>query len=248
MRIPPQLRLRGIESTVTTDVVELKRLPVLQAPAPGSKVGHYLNGSGCLGLYVQKKAGGPVLGLSCSHVVGNYGFGKPGEAIESPPNLASDTPTNRIGALTADCSVLSDFEPSEMDAAVFTIDAEPASLSVDGIGIPSALSRLDPIDIVAERVETIRRSVGGLCEGRVTGLMGRSFLSAPSSAMGRVLFDGLISYRTENFEGDSGAAVFRQGTTEVLGLHTGGDGIRTGYMTPISTIARRFGIQLPVVE
>lgn len=243
-RIPRHLRLRSLETTVLTDVVELGRMPSLQAIGPGAQVGHFLKGAGLLGLIVQKRSGGPLLGLSCAHVIANYGAASAGDPVESPPDLDSDTVRNRVGLLTADMSELSPTVAADVDAALFRFD-EPPTLDLEGIGAPNDFSRLSAEDLRARRPAVIRSLPRGLVGGEVTTATGDGVLLADDAPQGRVKFRNLVAYRTENRRGDSGSTVVVRGTRTAVGLHIGGDGMNTAYMVPISRILSRFDLKLP---
>jgi hypothetical protein len=247
MRIPQEMRFESLGLTLTTDIIEIG-VPRLHALGVGAKVGHFLQGSGTLGLIVKKTSGNQLLGLSCSHVLARYGAANEGDIIESPPDLNSDVIQNPVGVLTDDFSILHPDIDSPTDAALFRPNQQP-NMEIEGIGVPSGVSNFTAEDFNAGQIRTIRNGVGsGLRTGEVIGAKGSILLEAVGAPLGRVALSDQVAYDTRSHAGDSGAAVFLRGTTQVLGMHVGGEEeADIGYFTPIRSIFRTFDLTLPAI-
>jgi hypothetical protein len=244
MRIPKTLEWDSIGKSILTDVVCTRRRMQTQSFRASDEVGHVLAGQGTASLIVVNSTG-QRCGLSCSHVVARHGFASAGEIVESPPNLNTPLPINEIGRLLPGFSILSDSNPSDTDAALFTIP-ENSDPVIPGIGRPSGLSNLDGSSLGSSRIDVIRngRGSGGLRTGSVTGHRGTIRLS--DDVLGEVVYEDAVLYATENARGDSGAAVFELGSTTVVGMHVGGDpDSERAVFLPISHVVDRFGLSLP---
>jgi hypothetical protein len=91
-RIPDSVNLEalGLRGRVPTDVREvgapwLESLISNDRPVlPGFSISHRRGGSGTLGCVVRSADTDELLGLSCAHVIGNYGRGVPGDRVLVP--------------------------------------------------------------------------------------------------------------------------------------------------------------------
>jgi hypothetical protein len=246
--IPEVLQLESIGSAVLTDVLECGQLPAPHAfpkvrpVMPGCSIGHPRSEGGTLGLVVEK--GGEQYYLSCSHVLapGGATWSSIGDDIVQPADQMNGLPGNVIGTLAAFTQLDPSSRSNATDAAIATCNAVPRDSSVPDIGVPRDILSLAASQFTDYSVVLSRRGVGSApCTGNVDGF-GAVKISYPD--IGQVIVNDLVIYTAPGAGGDSGAAVFVDGTQTVAGLHVGALDVRRSIFTPIQSVFDALGVVL----
>jgi len=246
--IPEVLRLESVDREFPTDVLECGVVPVPHAfllvrpVAPGCSIGHPRSEGGTLGLIVNK--GGEQYYLSCSHVLapGGSTWSSIGDDIEQPSDLSSGVPGNVIGAL-ADFTRLDPSSTSNAtDAAIAKCNDVPRDIGVPGVGIPSGILPLAASEFTDDSMVVFRSGVGsGPATGNIDGF-GAVKIDYPD--IGQVIVNDLVIYTAPGVGGDSGAALFVNGTQTVAGLHVGAIDANRSIFTPIGSVFDALGVSL----
>jgi hypothetical protein len=246
--IPKVLRLNIVNRDILTDVEEYGTLPVAQAlptlrpVIPGSSIGHPRSLGGTLGLITNR--GGQACYLSCSHVLapGGSQWSHIGDGIEQPSDEFDANPANVIGTLT-------DFTPlnpasnnNATDAAIALCNDIPFDRVVPGIGVPSDALTMAASDFTDHTMVVSRDGVGtGPARGNIDGF---GAIRITYADIGQVVVNDLVIYTASAAGGDSGAAVFVDGTRTVAGLHIGLMDDNRSIFTPIQSVFDALGISL----
>lgn len=254
--VPPQIEFRQGKQrhSVATDVRQVgkARLETLVSGArpahPGFNIGHELEGSGTLCCAVTDRQSHQLLGLSCGHVIGRFGRGRPGERVTIPSKTeaaAAAIPAHLadFGALVRVGKIRSSFEqaPFNIDGATFAPN-RPAELDA-AIALlgrrPTKIRDEVPIGLPVYKV--------GYMTGLTAGLVQAVHLTVsfpfPFKGGARaVWFTEQIGISRLAAEGDSGALVVDQGGT-AIGIHIGSFGDMS-ICTPIRRVLDALGCDL----
>lgn len=254
--IPPQLRLRRAGIVISTDVIEIGGIGVLQAGPlhPGANAAHFSLGAGTVTALVRPTdvpAGALV--LSCAHVFAPLGL--TGPEIESPPDPSALTHTNLAARLVRAIPLgTGASSANRIDAAL----AQP----VPGIALQREIPGVGAIGLVSAlesgqfQANGIRQLVGfGAMTGQVTGdLLAESVWTLMRDERGNLFrFTDVVAYRPRpaTQAGDSGMPLVRPTAAgpELLGMHIGAStirntAIRAAFMVPISRVMASLKIGL----
>ena len=246
--IPPSLRLETIRREMLTDVVAWKGAPRAHAfprerPLhPGLSIGHPRGDGGTLGLVVRRAGDAQPCLLSCAHVLA-AGFADKGDPIEQPSDEGGDNSNNVVGTL-ADFSAIETGIVNQMDAAIARLnDSVQTSTADPALGAPTDV--LDSQGLADTSLVLARNGLGsGLQQGNVEGHSG--VINLFYEDLGQTVpVANLVVYNAPCAGGDSGAAVFVDGTTTVAGLHVGGiQEAARSVCTPIQLIFDNLGLTL----
>jgi len=256
--IPQRIHAECIQRGLTTDVVEVGEMPMLQASAslnPGSNAAHFTMRSGSVTAIVSTR-GVPKLPflLSCCHVFApSQVVGNP---VESPPDPSAATFTNRVADVAT-------FEPlraggsiaNRMDAALARPLTGGPTLSniVPGVGKVTSASPLQSGEFLSNG---IRRVLGvGAVTGRVQGeIIAERVSTLLADPFGRrFLFQDVIAYRPSPVTqaGDSGMPILSisAGGLQLLGMHiglgrVGTTGVGAAFFVPIAPVLNRLRVDL----
>jgi hypothetical protein len=246
--IPEVLRLESVNHEFPTDVLECGKVPVAHAlptirpVAPGCSIGHPRSEGGTLGLIVTK--GGDQYYLSCSHVLapGGSTWSSIGDDIEQPADQSSGTPDDVIGTLVDFTRLDPASTSNATDAAIARCNAVPRDTSVPGVGVPSDILPLAAAEFTDHSMVVSRRGIGsGPATGNIDGF-GAVKIDYPD--IGQVIVNDLVIYTAPGAGGDSGAALFVDGTKTVAGLHVGALDANRSIFTPIQSVFDALGVSL----
>ena len=255
--IPRRISAECVERQLSTDIVEVGQMPMLQATVlrPGANAAHFSMRDGSITAVVTSR-GVPKLPflLSCCHV-----FAPPqssGRQVESPPDPSAITFTNHV----ADVAAFQPLHPggnipNQMDAALAAPILSGPGLSNDipGVGRLSSTSRLKTGEFLPNG---IRQVFGvGAVTGRVQGdIVAENVATLLADPFGRrFLFQNIVAYRPTPVTqpGDSGMPILMNGPAglQLLGMHIGlgqigNTSIRAAFFVPIAPVLDRFGVNL----
>ncbi|QSQ19962.1 hypothetical protein JY651_32395 [Pyxidicoccus parkwayensis] len=256
-RIPEFVRVDGLglRGRVPTDVREVgtpwlesfisDARPVL----PGFNISHRRGGSGTLGCAVRALDTGELLGLSCAHVLGNFGLGAPGDRVLAPSEEEArdhgGLAAARFGTLVRMGPLVPGREqaPSNVDAATVRPDSpELLGTSIAVLNVEPTVQRDDvplclPVRLVGSTSEQV--------SGTVAALHLTIGLPYPTADGGTQLlwFTDQLGVTSCTNPGDSGALVLDD-TGAAVGLHQAAiEGL--SVCTPIRRVLDSVGCTLP---
>lgn len=256
--VPRRLQAESIERTVTTDVIEVGTLPMLQATlCPGTDAAHFTMRDGSVTAIVRARNAPPLpFLLSCCHVFAPPGA--MGRQVESPPDPSSITFRNHVANVAM-------FEPlraggnvaNRMDAALAAPLSPGPSLSNDipGLGPITSVSPLRSGEFLRRG---IRRVLGvGAMTPRVQGeILAENVATMLADPVGRAfLFQDLVAYRPTPVTqpGDSGMPILLRTAAgiQLLGMHigigrVGSSQAGAAFFVPIAPVLDRFAVDLAV--
>lgn len=256
-RIPDFVRVDalGLRGRVPTDVREvgapwLESLISNDRPVlPGFNISHREGGSGTLGCVVRSIDTGELLGLSCAHVIANFGHGAPGDRVLAPSEeqarLHGGLAAARFGRLVR----LGPLVPGREQATTNVDAATVRPDTPDLLGTSIALLDLRPTTLRDDvSLDLPVRLVGAISEqatGRIAQLHLTIGLPYPTEDGGEqtLWFADQLGVTPCTHPGDSGALVVdEQGAA--VGLHqAGAQGL--SVCTPIRRVLDSVGCTLP---
>jgi hypothetical protein len=246
--IPKVLRLDSLEREFLTDVLQCGATPVahafprLRPVAPGSSIGHPRSLGGTLSLIVTWN--GQPCYLSCSHVLapGGSQWSNIGDEIEQPSDEFNADPGNVIGTLAAFTVLDPASSTNVTDAAIAQCNQVPFDRAIPGIGVPSDALTLAASDFTDQSMVVSRAGVASPpATGNIDGF-GSINITYPD--IGQVIVNDLVIYTAAAAGGDSGAAVFVNGTRTVAGIHVGLLDDNRSIFTPIQSVFDALGVSL----
>jgi hypothetical protein len=219
----------------------------------GGSVGHKKSPAGTLGLFLRSPDGVGI--LSNSHILAWCGRAKPGDPIYAPhPKDAKDA--REIARLQHFNSLIEDHEVS-LDAAFALLnDGKQDPKNVIPKGIPQAGKRLTETKVMPANLDLPVCKIGRTSKytmGMLSAVAVSATLEYPG--LGDVKLTGMLEVQWETPEkefsqpGDSGSAVYRPDTMEVLGIVVGG-GVRVvegkpegaSIVCPLDVIMRKWNL------
>jgi hypothetical protein len=246
--IPKVVRFESVNREFPTDVLECGTLavphafPVVRPVAPGCSIGHPRSPGGTLGLLVRQN-GAPFY-LSCSHVLAPGGsiWSSVGDDIEQPADPTPGIPANVIGSLAAFTTLDPSSTTNQTDAAIARCNDVAHDPGVPGVGVPTGILPYAASEFTDHSLVVSRRGVGS---APATGTIdGCGAVKIDYSDIGQVIVNELVVYTAKGDGGDSGAAVFVDGTQTVAGLHVGALPDGRSIFTPIQSVFDSLGVTL----
>ncbi len=231
----------------------------------GYSIGHPQITAGTLGCFVRDKSDGSIVGLSNNHVLANSNNAKVGDAIIQPGIYDGGGTLDVVGALKrfkhiesgeSTCNLTSTFctifnscakalgrksrvqsytsGTNLVDAAVFT-PIVPYDSSVPSIGTPTTISEVD----LGDKLHKLGRTTG-YTTGEVIAIEATINVQYPN---GIATFTDQIVADEMCQGGDSGSAVFFDGTSTLVGLlFAGGNG--TTIINRIQNVFNIMGLEI----
>lgn len=256
-RIPDSVRVDGLglRGRVPTDVREVGE-PWLESfisdarpVLPGFNISHRRGGSGTLGCAVQSVDTGELLGLSCAHVLGNFGLGAPGDRVLAPSQEEArdhgGLAAARFGTLVRMGPLVAGREqaPTNVDAA--TVRPDSPGLLGTAIAVLDVTPTTQRDDVSLELPVQLVGSTSERVSGTVSALHLCIGLPYPTADGGTqtLWFTDQLGITSCTNPGDSGALVVDEAGAAV-GLHQAAvEGL--SVCTPIRRVLDSVGCTLP---